>query len=117
MVMLRTASGRLCQISNSRRATYGYDQRIEAFGSAGAARADNLTRSAVSTWTEAGAVTDGFENFFLERYADAYRLAMNHFAQVLKGAAPKAGLIEALAALALAEAAEQSARTGAPVRL
>jgi myo-inositol 2-dehydrogenase / D-chiro-inositol 1-dehydrogenase len=116
-ILLRTLSGKICLISNSRRSGYGYDQRIEAFGSAGAARADNLTRSAVSTWTEAGALADRFENFFLDRYADAYRLAMNHFAQVLDGVAPKVGLIEALAALALAEAAEQSARTGAPVRL
>jgi myo-inositol 2-dehydrogenase/D-chiro-inositol 1-dehydrogenase len=116
-ILLRTPSGKICLISNSRRSGYGYDQRIEAFGSAGAARAGNVTRSAVSTWTEAGAVTDRFEDFFLDRYADAYRLAMNHFAQVLEGATPKVGFIEALAALALAEAAEQSARTGAPVRL
>ena len=76
-----------------------------------------MTLSAVSTWTEVGAVADKFENFFIDRYADAYRLAMDHFAQVLEGAEPKVGLNEALAALALAEAAEQSSRIGAPVRL
>ncbi|HMN87320.1 MAG TPA: Gfo/Idh/MocA family oxidoreductase, partial [Bauldia sp.] len=42
MVMLRTASGKLCQISNSRRATYGYDQRIEVHGSEGMIRAGNI---------------------------------------------------------------------------
>ena len=115
--LLRTASGKLSLISNSRRSGYGYDQRIEAFGSAGMVRAGNVTESAVETWTEPGAAADRFQNFFLDRYADAYRLEMAHFAEVLAGAAPRVGLDDGLAALALAEAAAQSARTGAPVRV
>ena len=47
MVMLRTASGQLCQIANSRRCSFGYDQRIEAFGSQGMVRADNHTATSV----------------------------------------------------------------------
>ena len=47
-VILKTAGGALCQISNSRRAVYGYDQRIEAFGSAGMLRAENETATRVS---------------------------------------------------------------------
>src|SRR4029078_2780379 len=47
VVTLRTASGKLCQISNSRRATYGYDQRIEAHGSKGLLRAGNVTATTV----------------------------------------------------------------------
>jgi myo-inositol 2-dehydrogenase/D-chiro-inositol 1-dehydrogenase len=116
-ILLRTASGRLCLISNSRRSGYGYDQRIEAFGSGGMARAGNVTESAVEAWTEPGAAADRFQNFFLDRYAEAYRAEMAHFAEVLAGAAPQVGLGDAIAALALAEAAEQSARTGAPVAL
>jgi myo-inositol 2-dehydrogenase/D-chiro-inositol 1-dehydrogenase len=115
--LLRTTSGKLCLISNSRRSGYGYDQRIEAFGSAGMVRAGNVTESAVETWTEPGASADRFQNFFLDRYADAYRLEMAHFAEVLAGAAPWVGLDDGLAALALAEAAATSARTGSPVRL
>jgi myo-inositol 2-dehydrogenase / D-chiro-inositol 1-dehydrogenase len=115
--LLRTASGRLCLISNSRRSGYGYDQRIEAFASAGMARAGNVTESTVETWTEAGAAAAPFQNFFLDRYAEAYRQEMAHFAEVLAGAAPRVGLNDGLAALALAEAAGGSARTGAVVRL
>jgi myo-inositol 2-dehydrogenase/D-chiro-inositol 1-dehydrogenase len=48
VVTLRTQSGALCQISNSRRAIYGYDQRIEALGSKGALRAENVVESTVS---------------------------------------------------------------------
>ncbi len=116
-ILLRSAGGRQCLISNSRRSGYGYDQRIEAYGSAGMVRAGNVTESALSTWTEPGAAAAPFQNFFLDRYADAYRLEMDHFAEVLAGAAPRVGLDDALAALTLAEAAERSARTGAPVKL
>jgi myo-inositol 2-dehydrogenase/D-chiro-inositol 1-dehydrogenase len=116
-ILLRTAGGKLCLISNSRRSGYGYDQRIEAFGSAGMVRAGNVTESTLQTWTDAGAAADRFENFFLARYADAYRLEMDHFADVLAGAAPSVGLEDGLAALALAEAAGESVRTGVAVRL
>jgi myo-inositol 2-dehydrogenase/D-chiro-inositol 1-dehydrogenase len=116
-ILLRTASGKLCLISNSRRSAYGYDQRIEAFGSGGMVRAGNVTESALATWTEPGAAADRFQNFFLDRYSGAYRAEMAHFAEVLAGAAPRVGYADGLAALALAEAAGKSARTGRPVRL
>jgi myo-inositol 2-dehydrogenase/D-chiro-inositol 1-dehydrogenase len=115
--VLRTASGRLCVISNSRRSGFGYDQRIEAYASAGMLRADNATMSTVQAWTEAGARADSFRNFFLDRYAEAYRSEMAHFADILDGAAPSVGYADGVAALALAEAAAESARRGAPVRL
>ena len=107
-ILLRTASGKLCLISNSRRSGYGYDQRIEAFGSGGMVRAGNVTESALATWSEAGAAADRFQNFFLDRYADAYRLEMDHFAEVLAGAAPRVGFADGLAALAMAEAAAEA---------
>ena len=116
-ILLRTASGKLCLISNSRRSGYGYDQRIEVFGSNGMARAGNQLESMTETWTEAGPAADRLQNFFLERYAEAYRREMAHFAEVLAGAPPAIGLADGLAALALAEAAGESARTGAPVKL
>ncbi|HTX48804.1 MAG TPA: inositol 2-dehydrogenase [Caulobacteraceae bacterium] len=116
-ILLRTASGRLCLISNSRRSGYGYDQRIEAFGSRGMVRAGNVTESSSSTWTEPGEARDRFQSFFLDRYAAAYRLEMDHFAEVLAGAAPRVGYADGVAALALADAAAQCARTGEPVVL
>ena len=115
--VLKTASGRICVISNSRRSGFGYDQRIEAYASAGMVRADNVTESTVQVWSEHGAAADRFQNFFLDRYAEAYRREMDHFADMLDGAAPSVGYADGVNALALAEAAAESVRSGAPVRL
>ncbi|SFG08063.1 myo-inositol 2-dehydrogenase [Novosphingobium sp. CF614] len=115
-VILRTAGGKICVISNTRRSGYGYDQRIEAYGQRGRLAANNMTETQVETWTEAGAAADRFENFFLTRYAQAYAAEANHFADILAGTAkPLAGIADGLGALELAVAAEQSARTGLPV--
>jgi myo-inositol 2-dehydrogenase/D-chiro-inositol 1-dehydrogenase len=115
--LLRTASGRLSLISNSRRSGYGYDQRIEAFGSGGMVRAGNVTESEGARWTEAGAQGPPFRNFFLDRYAEAYRREMAHFADVLAGAAPTIAFADGVAALELAEAATDSVRTGRPAKV
>ncbi len=115
--ILRTASGRLCVISSSRRSGYGYDQRIEAFGSKGMIRAQNQLETTVETWGEDGAAADRFQNFFLDRYAVAYAREAEHFADMLDGAAPLVDFRDGVAALALAEAAAQSARTGERVLL
>jgi hypothetical protein len=74
-----TQSGALCQISNSRRAIYGYDQRIEALGSKGALRAENMVESTVSFAGADGIISDKPLHFFLERYAEAYRRELDHF--------------------------------------
>ncbi len=115
--LLRTPSGRLCTISNSRRSGYGYDQRIEVFGSTGMLRAGNLRQSTVEHWDASGARSAPLENFFLDRYRDAYRCELDHFADVLAGAEPLVGLDDAVAALTLAEAAGESAKTGRLVRV
>lgn len=117
-VMLRTASGKLCVIANSRRSGFGYDQRVEAFGSKGMVRADNELESTVGVWDEGGARSDVFRNFFLDRYAQAYRAEMAHFADLLAGrAAPAITYDDGVAALRLAEAAATSVLTGRPVVL
>ena len=116
--VLRTSSGRLCVISNSRRSGYGYDQRIEVFCARGMIKADNVTESTVQVWTETGLAADRFQNFFLDRYRQAYIDEMDHFAAILAGeASPAVGYSDGLAALALAEAAAESVKTGAAVRL
>jgi len=116
--MMRTASGKLCVIANSRRSGFGYDQRIEAFGSAGMTRADNLTETTVQVWTEDGAHADPFRNFFLDRYGAAYQAEMAHFADVLAGRSqPLVTFADGVAALRLAFAATRSRETGAPVKI
>ncbi len=115
-LVLRFASGRLCTISNTRRSGYGYDQRIEAYGSRGMARADNPRAATVETWSEAGEVASPILAGFPARYAQSYRAELDHFADVLSGdAAPLTGYAASLAALVLAEAAGRSARSGTPV--
>jgi myo-inositol 2-dehydrogenase/D-chiro-inositol 1-dehydrogenase len=114
--LLRTETGRLCVISNTRRSGYGYDQRIEAYGSAGTLRADNVLMSTVSTGTEHGWASDALQNFFLERYAEAYRREMRHFVEILRdGETPLAGYRDGVASLVLAEAAELSVKRNAPI--
>lgn len=116
--LLRTASGKICVISNSRRSGYGYDQRIEAFASRGQLRADNVLESSVSVWSETGMASGALQNFFLHRYAEAYRRELDHFVAILRGdVAPAVGYHDGVAALALAEAAQASARSGKVVAL
>lgn len=110
--ILRTADGRLCTISSSRRSGYGYDQRIEVYGARGMIRAGNVTETVLETWGPQGGSTDPLQNFFLDRYAQAYANEIAHFADVIDGAAPQVTLHDGIAALALAEAAARSARSG-----
>jgi myo-inositol 2-dehydrogenase/D-chiro-inositol 1-dehydrogenase len=118
VVTLRTGSGTLCQISNSRRAVYGYDQRIEVLGSKGALRADNVALSTVAFAGADGIVSDKPLPFFLERYAEAYRLELDHFIDALaRGTPPLPGGSDGVKALALADAALQSLRTRRAIAL
>jgi myo-inositol 2-dehydrogenase/D-chiro-inositol 1-dehydrogenase len=115
---LRTGGGRICVISNSRRSGYGYDQRIEAFCSRGLLRAGNVLSSTVEAWGEQGSSSDPLQNFFLDRYAGAYRSEMAHFADILDGKSePQIGYSDGIAALAIAEAAMASHRSSAVVEI
>jgi myo-inositol 2-dehydrogenase/D-chiro-inositol 1-dehydrogenase len=116
--MLRTASGKLAQISNSRRAAYGYDQRIEVHGSKGMARADNIHETTVEIAGKNGFTGDPVQNFFLERYAEAYRRELAAFAAAVSaGKPPSPSGRDGLAAQRLADAATQSHQTGKPVAI
>jgi myo-inositol 2-dehydrogenase/D-chiro-inositol 1-dehydrogenase len=116
--VLRTASGRLAQISNSRRAAYGYDQRIEVHGAKGMLAAGNRTATTVTAATAQGYATDPALHFFLERYAEAYRNEIDSFINALAtGIAPSPSGMDGLRAQILADAATESARTGLAVAL
>jgi myo-inositol 2-dehydrogenase/D-chiro-inositol 1-dehydrogenase len=119
MVVLRAQSGALVHISNSRRAVYGYDQRVEAFGSAGMLQAGNRTATTVEAWTAAGTGhRDPVLNFFIERYTEAYAAEIDDFVNAVeRGTPPLASFADGLEALRLADAALESARTGQVVRV
>lgn len=117
-VLLKTATGKIVMISNTRRSGCGYDQRIEAFGSKGMATAGNPAPTTVARWSEDGKSSDALYPGFMSRYAGAYAAEMDHFADMLEGKAdPAAGFEASAASLKLAEAAARSVATGAPVKL
>lgn len=117
-VTLTTAGGKICQISNSRRATYGYDQRVEVHGSKGMLRAENTLENGVEVATAAGFRKAPAQNFFLERYEAAYRAEMIHFIDAVNGgAALSPSVHDGLCAQLLADAAAKSLETGLPVKI
>jgi myo-inositol 2-dehydrogenase/D-chiro-inositol 1-dehydrogenase len=117
-VLLKTASGKICQISNSRRATYGYDQRIEVHGSKGLLSAANVHETTVTFASGDGFTADPVQNFFLERYAAAYRNEVEAFIDaVVDGKPISPSGNDGLRAQLLADAATESSQTGKPVKL
>jgi myo-inositol 2-dehydrogenase/D-chiro-inositol 1-dehydrogenase len=116
VVTMKTASGRLCQITNSRRCSYGYDQRIEVFGAAGMARAGNQRETLVETAGPSGYSREPALPFFLERYADAYRIQLDKFLRAASGEDLELpGGQDGLRALELADAAQKSHAEGIPI--
>ena len=108
-VILRTASGKQCTIANSRRASYGYDQRIEVHGSKGSVSAENTHEANITVADEAGYHAPPLQNFFMDRYAAAYRAEIAAFASCLReNRAPPVTGRDGLLALVLAEAAARS---------
>jgi myo-inositol 2-dehydrogenase/D-chiro-inositol 1-dehydrogenase len=116
-VLLKTASGKIAQISNSRRASYGYDQRFEIHGAKGMIRAQNVPLTTIETANAQGFRADPVLPFFLERYAAAYRAELAAFFDCIeKGTAPSPSGRDGLKAQVLADAATESALSGQPVR-
>ena len=118
VVVMQTKSGKVAQISNSRRAVYGYDQRLEAHGSKGMLQAGNIRETTIEFADASGFVSDKALNFFLERYAAAYRIELGAFIDAVKsGARPTPDGEDGLRANKLADAAYLSWKTGQRVAL
>ena len=118
-VVMRGTNNELITIVNSRHASYGYDQRIEAFGNLGMLTASNqlptTVRAFSATHTE---VADPYLNFFLERYAVAYRQELADFiAGIKNGKGTNPTYEDGRQALILADAALESAKTGKSISL
>ena len=117
-VILTTPSGRQAVISNSRRASYGYDQRIEVHGEKGAVTAENQRPVSIEVATAGGYTRPPLHDFFMTRYVDAYAAEIAAFvAGVADGAPLTPSGADGLAALALAEAALASVESGRAVRV
>ncbi|TCS61426.1 myo-inositol 2-dehydrogenase [Primorskyibacter sedentarius] len=117
-VTLTTKSGRICQITNSRRASYGYDQRIEVHGEKGMLRADNMLENTVEVATSVGFTKAPAKHFFLERYEAAYRAEMSYFVACVAGQTEiSPGIQDGLRAQLLADAATRSWQEGKAITL
>jgi len=115
---LQYKNGNLAVIKNSRRAGYGYDQRLELLGSEGHLQVQNLTENAVVKSTTKGVTSAKPTYFFLERYMPAYKAEWAAFVEaVSSGTEVPVSLQAGVAALELAEAATQSAQSGMPIKL
>jgi myo-inositol 2-dehydrogenase / D-chiro-inositol 1-dehydrogenase len=117
-VILATASGKQCIISNSRRATYGYDQRIEVHGSEGMIAAENQRPVSIEIANGKGYTRPPLHDFFMTRYLDAYANEIASFIAAVNShtkASPSGQ--DGLVALTLAEAALRSAKEGKTIQV
>jgi myo-inositol 2-dehydrogenase/D-chiro-inositol 1-dehydrogenase len=118
-VTMVTPSGKQAVILNSRRAVYGYDQRIEAFGSAGMVISDNPRATAVQRYSSTSfGAPDRVFTFYMDRYGHSYRMEIETFLGcVAAGTPPPINAIDGLRAVYLAEAAGASLRLGEAIEL
>lgn len=117
-VLMTTPSGKQCVIVNSRRATYGYDQRIEVHGSEGMVGAENQRAVSIELANAQGFTRPPLLDFFMSRYTEAYAAEIAAFIDAVRGNRPPSpGGADGEAALRLAEAAILSVAENRAVRL
>jgi myo-inositol 2-dehydrogenase/D-chiro-inositol 1-dehydrogenase len=118
IVSLRMASGALCQIDCSRRAAYGYDERIEVFGSEGLAESRRQNFRGMSLYKARKVIADGLHPGWFERIEESYYRALDVFVTaVTQGTEPSPSLEDGLKAQLLADQATESLKNGMPMKL
>ncbi len=118
IITLKFENGAICVIDNSRQAVYGYDQRVEAFGSKGSANAENETETRVKVFTEDAVLEDKPVYFFLERYNNAYIQEVQDFIEAIQlDKELPCKFEDGIMAQRIAKAAKESFETGKPVKV
>ena len=117
VIVCRHENGAISTIDNSRQAVYGYDQRVEAFGSAGMAASENPLVATAVTRTADGAHAPTLPYFFLERYIPSYLAEWEAFVQMMGGAPSPVTLADGRAPLVIGLAAWKSVHEHRPVRI
>lgn len=118
IVTMTYPNGAMAVIKNSRRASYGYDQRIEILGSDGLLQTQNLLENTVVKSTDAGVTSAKPTYFFLERYMAAYEAEWAQFVDALSSdTALPVTLEDGILALDMADAAHKSAHSGGTIDL
>ena len=112
-VVMKTKKGVLCIITNSRHCSFGYDQRIELFGSKGMIISDNQRDQETVFYSKNSTNNKStFKNFFIERYFEAYKIQLNDLAKLCKkNIKPLANFEDGRLSLILAETANKSLKT------
>lgn len=115
---LKLKSGALAVIDNSRQAVYGYDQRIEVFGSKGSITAENNTATRTILTVSEGAISDKPLDFFLERYRESFRVEIQEFVRAIREdlETPVRG-IDGLKPILIGRAAQRSLDEGKPIKV
>ena len=117
VVVVTHANGAITTIDNSRRAVYGYDQRVEAFGSGGMATSQNPPAATALYWGPEGSHGPPLPYFFLERYTASYLAEWDAFVAMVNGAPSPVSLADGRAPLVMGLAAWASVREGRPVAI
>ncbi len=118
VITLRFASGALGVIDNSRQAVYGYDQRLEVFGSAGAVRAENEAENTVLQSDASGVHAAKPPRFFIDRYQECYVAEFREFVDCVRNdRTPPVTGKDGRLAVAIGFAAIKSLKENRPVRL
>lgn len=119
MVVMKARSGAMVHINNSRRAVYGYDQRVEAFGAKGMVQSDNLRASTVTRFgAKATDMKEPLINLFIERYTQSFLDELSEFVDVVaEKKTPAVDFEDGRIASILAGAASASFQTGKAVRV
>ena len=117
VIVVTHANGAITTIDNSRRAVYGYDQRLEAFGSAGMACSENPPSSTAQYWDGDGSHGPPLPYFFLDRYIPSYLTEWDAFVAMVGGAPSPVNLDDGRAPLVMGLAAWKSVREGRPVAI
>ena len=113
---LRFADGTLGVIDNSRQAVYGYDQRVEVFGSEGSLSNENHTPTSITKADRDACRRDNPLDFFIERYRESFRQEVQSFIDSIEsGSSASPTVADAVAAVKIAEAAYKSFESGHPV--
>jgi myo-inositol 2-dehydrogenase/D-chiro-inositol 1-dehydrogenase len=112
------ASGALCQIDSSRRTGYGYDERIEVFGSEGMVESARQNFRGLSLYKGRQVLRDGLHPGWFERIEQSYYEAIDAFVKsVEKGTPPSPSLEDGLKAQLIADNATESMKTGRPIKI
>ncbi len=118
IVTLKFSDGTIGVIDNSRKAVYGYDQRVEVFGSKGsiAVNNDHLTNTVLSN--EEGIISHNPKNFFMDRYKDAYIAEIKAFCDsILNNTKPLVTGKDGLEPVIIGLAAKKSLAEGKPIKI